>query len=204
MGVVALEDLDELRRSLAGAALVPSDPEYDAARVCFNALVDRRPEVIVRCVGARDVVSAFAFARAHELEVAVRGGGHNPAGHCLLDGGLVIDLSRMRRVELDAGAGIARAEGGATWADFDAATQAQGLATTGGAKAILEPDLGRLVPGAKADLVLYDLDATWWTPLNDIEQQLVFGEREDVESGSVVGCRGGRVVYGRFLLQTLQ
>ena len=132
MGVVALEDLDELRRSLAGAALVPSDPEYDAARVCFNALVDRRPEVIVRCLGARDVASAFAFARAHELEVAVRGGGHNPAGHCLLDGGLVIDLSRMRHVEVDVDARMARAQGGATWADFDSATQAFGLVTPGG------------------------------------------------------------------------
>jgi FAD/FMN-containing dehydrogenase len=132
MGAVALEGLDELRRSLAGAALVPADPGYDAARVCFNALVDRRPAVIVRCLGAGDVASAFEFAREHELEVAVRGGGHNPAGHCLLDGGLVIDLSRLRRVEVDADARIARAEGGATWADFDSATQAFGLVTPGG------------------------------------------------------------------------
>ncbi len=132
MGVVAVESLDELRRSLAGAALVPSDPGYDAARVCFNALVDRRPAVIVRCLGAGDVAAAFAFARAHDLEVAVRGGGHNPAGHCVLDGGLVIDLSDMRRVEVDADARIAHAEGGATWADFDTATQAFGLVTPGG------------------------------------------------------------------------
>ena len=66
------------------------------ARRCFNALVDRRPAVIARCVGTADVATAFAFAREHELEVAVRGGGHNPAGHCVLDGGLVIDLSQMR------------------------------------------------------------------------------------------------------------
>ena len=132
VGTVALEGLDGLRRSLAGTALVPSDPGYDGARVCFNALVDRRPAVIVRCLGAGDVASAFAFARAHELEVAVRSGGHNPAGHCVLDGGLVIDLSAMRRVEVDTEARIARAEGGATWADFDGATQSGGLVTPGG------------------------------------------------------------------------
>ena len=130
--VLDRESLNDLRRSLAGAAVTPDDAEYDAARRCFNALVDRRPGVIVRCFGAGDVATAFDFARAHGLEVAVRGGGHNPAGHCVLDGGLVIDLSSMRSVEVDAAAGIARSEGGATWLDFDAATQAAGLVTPGG------------------------------------------------------------------------
>ncbi len=130
-GVVP-ESLDELRRSVAGAVVAPGDAEYDAARRCFNALVDRRPAVIVRCVGASDVVAAFDFARAHELEVAVRGGGHNPAGHCVCDGGLVIDLSLLRRVEVDGDARLAYADGGATWLDFDAATQALGLVTPGG------------------------------------------------------------------------
>jgi FAD/FMN-containing dehydrogenase len=88
--------------------------------------------MIVRCVGASDVAAAFDFARAHELEVAVRGGGHNPAGHCVCDGGLVIDLSLMRNVEVDGEARIARTEGGATWLDFDSATQAFGLVTPGG------------------------------------------------------------------------
>jgi FAD/FMN-containing dehydrogenase len=124
--------LDELRRSLAGAVIVPADAEYDAARRSFNALVDRRPAVIARCVGNGDVAIAFAYARDNELEVAVRGGGHNPAGHCVLDGGLVIDLSSLRAVEVDAGAAIARAGGGATWLDFDHATQAFGLVTPGG------------------------------------------------------------------------
>src|SRR5688572_21164889 len=100
--------------------------------MCFNAAVDRRPAVIVRCAGSGDVASAFDFARTHGLEVAVRGGGHNPAGHCAIDDGLVIDLSAMRRVEVDAAAGIARAQGGSTWLDFDAATQALGLVTPGG------------------------------------------------------------------------
>jgi FAD/FMN-containing dehydrogenase len=126
------ESLSELRRSLAGSVIGPADADYDAARRCFNALVDRRPAVIARCVGAGDVATALDFARANELQVAVRGGGHNPAGHCVSDGGLVIDLSRMRTVEVDAGARIARADGGATWLDFDSATQAFGLVTPGG------------------------------------------------------------------------
>jgi FAD/FMN-containing dehydrogenase len=125
-------DTDDLQRSLAGTVIVPPDDEYDAARRCFNAFVDRRPAAIVRCLGPTDVAAAFDFARAYELPVAVRGGGHNPAGHCVLDDGLVIDLSRMRAVEVDADARIARAEGGATWLDFDSATQALGLATPGG------------------------------------------------------------------------
>jgi FAD/FMN-containing dehydrogenase len=78
------------------------------------------------------VATAFDFARTHELEVAVRGGGHNPAGHCVCDGGLVIDLSQMRAVEVDADARLARADGGSTWLDFDTATQAFGLVTPGG------------------------------------------------------------------------
>lgn len=132
MSTLADESLDELRRSLAGAVLGPEDAEYDAARRCFNALVDRRPAVIARCLGAGDVAAAFDFAREHELQVAVRGGGHNPAGHCVLDGGLVIDLSLMRTVEVNGDARTARADGGATWLDFDSATQAFGLVTPGG------------------------------------------------------------------------
>jgi FAD/FMN-containing dehydrogenase len=126
------EGVGELRRSLAGDVLVPKDAEYDGARTMFNGMIDRRPAVIARCVGSDDVAVAFAFARDHELEVAVRGGGHNPAGHCVIDDGLVIDLSRMRRVDVDADARIARAQGGSTWLDFDAATQALGLVTPGG------------------------------------------------------------------------
>jgi FAD/FMN-containing dehydrogenase len=126
------ENLNELRRSLAGTVIGPADAEYDTARRGFNALVDRRPAVIARCLGAADVAAAFDFAREHELEVAVRGGGHNPAGHCVCDGGLVIDLTLMRTVEVDDGTRIARADGGATWLDFDSATQAFGLVTPGG------------------------------------------------------------------------
>jgi FAD/FMN-containing dehydrogenase len=130
--ILVESDLSDLRVSLAGAVITSHDSEYDVARRCFNAAVDRRPAVIVRCLGAGDVATAFDFARSHGLDVAVRGGGHNPAGHCAIDDGLVIDLSAMRRVEVDAAAGIARAEGGSTWLDFDAATQAFGLVTPGG------------------------------------------------------------------------
>jgi FAD/FMN-containing dehydrogenase len=128
----AAESLNDLRRSVAGAVVVPTDAGYDEARRCFNALVDRRPAVIVRCLGAADTATALDFARTHALEVAVRGGGHNPAGHCVCDGGLVIDLSLMRGVEVDGDARRARAQGGATWLDFDTATQAFGLVTPGG------------------------------------------------------------------------
>jgi FAD/FMN-containing dehydrogenase len=126
------DDLTELRGSLKGDVLGPSDREYERARLCFNLLIDRRPAAIARCVDAQDVASALAFGREHDLEIAVRGGGHNPAGHCAVDDGLVIDLSRMRNVEVDPDGGTARSEGGATWVDFDTATQAQGLVTPGG------------------------------------------------------------------------
>jgi FAD/FMN-containing dehydrogenase len=131
-GAVSPQNLDELRRSLAGEVIGPADGEYDASRRCFNALIDRRPAVIVRCVVPVDVSTAFDFARTHELEVAVRGGGHNPAGHCVCDDGLVIDLSVMRTVDVSADDRVARAAGGATWLDFDLATQAFGLVTPGG------------------------------------------------------------------------
>jgi FAD/FMN-containing dehydrogenase len=127
-----IESLDELQLSLAGQVIGPADEEYDAARRCFNALIDRRPAVIARCVDPGDVATALDFARSHELEVAVRGGGHNPAGHCVCDDGLVIDLSAMHRVDVDNDGRVARASGGATWLDFDSVTQRHGLVTPGG------------------------------------------------------------------------
>ena len=126
------EPLDELRDSLTGDVLVEGDPEYERARLCFNLLIDRRPAAIARCVDRNDVAAALAFGQARGLELAVRGGGHNPAGHCAVDDGLVIDLSRMRDVQVDPENGIATCQGGATWLDFDAATQAHGLVTPGG------------------------------------------------------------------------
>ena len=126
------DTLSELRDALNGDVLTASDREYERARLSFNLLIDRRPAAIARCVDAEDVAAALAFAQSEGLEIAVRGGGHNPAGHCAVDDGLVIDLSRMREVEVDPEAGIARSGGGATWLDFDAATQQHGMVTPGG------------------------------------------------------------------------
>ena len=81
-------DLDELRWSVSGHVIRPDDDGYESARRCFNAVIDRRPAVIVRCVSPRDVAASFQFAQGQGLEVAVRGGGHNPAGHCVCEGGL--------------------------------------------------------------------------------------------------------------------
>ena len=126
------DTLSELRNALKGDVLTSSDREYERARLCFNLLIDRRPAAIARCNDAEDVAAALAFGQSEGLEIAVRGGGHNPAGHCAVDDGLVIDLSRMREVEVDPQAAIARSGGGATWLDFDAATQQHRLVTPGG------------------------------------------------------------------------
>jgi len=126
------DPLDELRDSLTGDVLVEGDREYERARLCFNLLIDRRPAAIARCVDANDVAAGLAFGQDRGLEIAVRGGGHNPAGHCAVDNGLVIDLSRMRDVQVDPDNQVAVSQGGATWLDFDAATQAHGLVTPGG------------------------------------------------------------------------
>ena len=106
--------------------------EYDTARAVWNGVIDRHPRLIARCGGAADVVAAVRFARDHNLEVAVRGGGHNVAGTAVCDDGLVIDLSAMRAVLVDPAGRTARVQGGALWSDVDHETQAHGLATTGG------------------------------------------------------------------------
>ncbi len=120
-------------QSIRGSVVHPGDPAYDDARTVWNGMIDRRPAVIVRCADTADVVAAVKHAREAGLGVAIRGGGHNAAGLAVADGALVVDLTGMRGVEVDPGRKIARAQGGATWGDFDRATQAHGLATTGGA-----------------------------------------------------------------------
>ena len=98
----------------------------------WNDLIDKRPALIARCAGAGDVIDSVNFARENDLLLAVRGGGHNVAGNAVCDGGLVIDLSTMRRIHVDPQRRTVRAEGGATWADLDRETQFFGLATPGG------------------------------------------------------------------------
>lgn len=122
-----------LEARIGGNLILSDHPRYDEARRVWNGMIDRRPAAIALCRTVEDVVAAVRFAGEHGVEVAVRGGGHNAAGLAVVDDGLVIDLSEMNRVEVDPERRIARAAGGATWADFDAATQAHGLATTGGA-----------------------------------------------------------------------
>src|SRR3954469_25923376 len=129
---MAAPEVERLRGSLTGDLLTPADPEYEKSRLCFNLLVSGRPAAIARCIDANDVATALDFGRSEGLEIAVRGGGHNPAGHCAVDDGLVIDLTKMRNVEVDPEARIARSGGGATWLDFDQATQQHGLVTPGG------------------------------------------------------------------------
>ncbi|MFJ8867818.1 FAD-binding oxidoreductase [Streptomyces sp. NPDC102473] len=121
-----------LGSGFAGEIHVPGDPGYDEARTVFNSMIDRRPAVVAQCASEADVARALRFARDEELEVAVRGGGHSVAGMALSEGGLVVDLRRMRTVDVDREAGSARVGGGATMGDLDRATQPYALATTGG------------------------------------------------------------------------
>ncbi|MBT2450199.1 FAD-binding oxidoreductase [Streptomyces sp. ISL-43] len=129
MGKLSIE---QLRERVRGVVTTPDDDAYDEARKVYNAMIDRRPAVVVRCVNAGDVMAAVDFARENELDLAVRGGGHSVPGFGTCDGGVVADLSGMRGVRVDPARRTARAEGGATWGDFNAATHAFGLATTGG------------------------------------------------------------------------
>ncbi len=132
-GTTLAEDIVEaFKASLRGELLRPGDTAYDEARTIWNAMIDRRPALIVRCAGVADVIIAVNFARTHDLLVAVRGGGHNVAGNAVCDDGLMIDLSPMKSVWVDPVQRTARAEPGLTWREFDHETQAFGLATTGG------------------------------------------------------------------------
>jgi FAD/FMN-containing dehydrogenase len=125
-------DIEQLRARVSGAVIAPGDDGYDEARHVYNAMIDRRPAVIVRCGNAADVRAAVDFARENGLALAVRGGGHSVPGFGTVDGGVVADLTGMRAVTVDPAKRTARAEGGATWGDFNEATAAFGLATTGG------------------------------------------------------------------------
>ncbi|HXP75619.1 MAG TPA: FAD-binding oxidoreductase, partial [Stellaceae bacterium] len=118
--------------ALRGKILDQGSPAYDEARTIWNAMIDRKPGLIVRCLGAADVIHCVRFARDNGLLVAVRGGGHNIAGSAICDGGVVIDLSQMKSVRVDPAAQRAWVEPGATLADLDKETQAFGLAVPTG------------------------------------------------------------------------
>jgi FAD/FMN-containing dehydrogenase len=124
--------VEELRGRTSGQVITQDDPDYDEARAVYNAMIDKRPSLVVRATGVADVVAAVDHAREHGLPIAVRGGGHSVPGFGTVDGGIVVDLGLMREVTVDPTAKTARAQGGATWNVFDEATHAHGLATTGG------------------------------------------------------------------------
>ncbi|MGB2694821.1 MAG: FAD-dependent oxidoreductase, partial [Dehalococcoidia bacterium] len=121
-----------LNSGFSGQLLGPGDAGYEEARRVQNGMIDKRPAAIARCLSESDVVAAVNFAREKGLEIAVRGGGHNVAGNAVCESGLMIDLSLMKGIEVDSKARTARAQGGVTWGEFNAATQQHGLAATGG------------------------------------------------------------------------
>jgi FAD/FMN-containing dehydrogenase len=129
---MASASMGQLQERVAGQVIAAGDTGYDEARVVYNAMIDRRPRAVVRCTGVDDVRASVIYAREHGLDIAVRGGSHSVPGFGTVDDGIVIDLSGMRGVSVNPSARTARAEGGATWTDFNDATGAHGLATTGG------------------------------------------------------------------------
>ncbi|MHB8566257.1 MAG: FAD-binding oxidoreductase [Nitrososphaerales archaeon] len=127
-----LDTKETFQPSLRGRLILPEDNDYDDARRIWNGMIDKRPAMIVRCAGVADVISSVKYARENNLEVSIRGGGHNVAGNSLCDGGMVIDFSGMKSVHVDPIRRVASAEPGLTWNEFDRETQVFGLATTGG------------------------------------------------------------------------
>jgi hypothetical protein len=130
--VVSLKAVEQLKQKVRGRVIEPGDDGYDAARSVWNAMIDRRPALIVRCTGVADVIASVRLAREHDLLVAVRGGGHSIAGFSTCDDGIVIDVSPMKGVRVNPVGRVAVAQAGLTWGELDHETQAFGLAVTGG------------------------------------------------------------------------
>jgi hypothetical protein len=129
---IATAPFDELAATVRGAVVTPADAGYDETRAVYNGMIDKRPAVIVRCRDEADVVAAVGFARRHDLEIAVRGGGHHAAGFGVWDGALVVDLSLLRSTTVDPVHHTVRVDPGCTWGDVDHATVAFGMATPSG------------------------------------------------------------------------
>src|SRR5262245_54610614 len=132
MAVRDRPQLADLRDRHRGPVIVPGDDGYEAARATFNGMLDRRPEIVTRPLDVNDVAAAVTFAAESDLPIAIRGGGHGVAGHCVGDGSLVVDLRLMRDVRVDPDARTATCGGGALWEDFDPPCQRHGLAKPGG------------------------------------------------------------------------
>src|SRR5437016_14101531 len=129
---VADKLVEKLASDVLGELIREDATDYEGARRVWNEMIDRKPWMIVRCRNSQDAAQAVDFARNHQIPLSVRGGGHGVSGTAVCEGGLVVDLSLMSAVQVDPGRQLATAEGGATWRDLDRATQAHGLATTGG------------------------------------------------------------------------
>src|SRR5580698_2325570 len=125
-------DIKALENQFRGEILTPGSDEYEASRRVWNAMIDRRPAAIARCSGPADVCAAVRFAVDEDIHPAIRGGGHNVAGLAMIDDGLVVDLTRMKGIFVDAASRTATAQTGLTWGEFDRETALYGLATTGG------------------------------------------------------------------------
>jgi FAD/FMN-containing dehydrogenase len=149
--IIGDEAVEEFRTKLRGNMILPGDDSYDEVRTVWNAMIDRKSALIVRCAGVSDVINSVNFARDNDLLLAVRGGGHSFAGNAVCDGGIVIDLSPMQGVHVDPVNQTARAEPGVRWINFDIETQAFGLATTGGTNS--DTGIGGAHPGWRPRLV---------------------------------------------------
>jgi len=152
-----VESANEIAPSFTGRLVWPADEGYDDFRRVHNGLIDKHPALIARCGGVADVIDAVKLARTLNLAVAVRGGGHNVAGHATVDHGLLIDLSTMKGVDVDVRARTVRAQGGVLWKELNRETQLHGLATTGGvvgstgiAGLTLGGGIGWLMPGKRS------------------------------------------------------
>src|SRR5438552_246663 len=130
--MIAASAISQLKPNFHGELLGPGDPDYDAARKVFNAMIDRRPGLIARCTSVEDVIQAVSFARKQNVPLSVRCAGHNVAGYAVCDAGVVIDLSAMKKITVDPKARTVRAEAGLTWGEVNDALQPYGLAATGG------------------------------------------------------------------------
>jgi FAD/FMN-containing dehydrogenase len=188
---------DSLRARLRGPLLLPGTPDYDGARSLWNAMIDRRPALVARCLGVADVLACVDFAREHDLPLSIKGGGHNIAGLAVCDAGLMLDMSLMRGVWVDPAARLARAQAGCLLGDVDRETQLHGLAAV----------LGFVSPTGIAGLTLgggigYLTRRFGWTSDTVVSMQVVTAdgrlvtasERENADL--FWGLRGGGGNFG--------
>jgi len=194
---VSQDALDRLRMEIRGPLLVPGDAGYEDSRTVWNAMIDRKPAIVVRCLGVADVIACVRFARQHQLLICMKGGGHNIAGLASADGALMLDLSLMRGVRVDPRNRVAHAQAGCLLGDVDRETQVHGLATV----------LGFVSATGIAGLTLGGgfgyLTRRWgWTTDNVIGMDLVTADARPVRATADVnadlfwGLRGGGGNFG--------